>query len=78
MAVPTRDGHPGSVRQRRRRAIAMLNTLARMLYEGGALRVAEADTSSWMTNTHDDVNDIMFGITGRPIGSLVAVRRTAG
>jgi hypothetical protein len=53
---------PGSVRQRRRRAIAMLNTLARLLYEGERFDWAEAGTSSWLTNTHD-VNDIMFGIT---------------
>jgi hypothetical protein len=40
----------------------MLNTLARMLYEGERFEWAEAGTSSWLTNTHD-VNDIMFGIT---------------
>jgi hypothetical protein len=53
---------PGSVRQRRRRAIAMLNTLARMLYEGERFEWAEAGTSSWLANVRE-VNDIMFGIT---------------
>jgi hypothetical protein len=40
----------------------MLNTLARMLYEGDRFEWAEAGTSSWLANVRD-VNDIMFGIT---------------
>jgi hypothetical protein len=47
---------------RRQRTIAMLNTLARLLYEGERFEWAEAGTSSWLANVRD-VNDIMFGIT---------------
>jgi hypothetical protein len=40
----------------------MLNTLARMLYDGERFEWAEAGTSSWLANVRD-VNEIMFGIT---------------